>query len=156
MSIQDEIIEEKSEFKDELEKVVGKGEIDNFTKFAFKGRMGEMAVAFILGAYFQKAVEAISSCLIMPIIQFALISTTGNWRTLVWTPVIGLTFEIGKFIGVFFDFFLTALILYILYQKILTKIFVVQNAALKVCPYCMSKIDQRATSCNFCTSYLEN
>lgn len=146
----------KNEKKDiqEIEEISEK-EINNFTKFAFKGKMGEMAIAFILGAYFQKAVEGISNYLLMPIIHYAIMTTGGDWRTFVWTPIIGLTFELGKFSGVFFDFFLSSIILYIIYQKILIGVFQNQVAITKTCTNCFAQIDQRALRCNFCTSWIE-
>lgn len=134
---------------------IGTSEINSYTKFAFKGKMGEMSIAFILGAYFQKAVEGISNYLLMPIIHYAIMTTGGDWRTFVWTPFIGLTFELGKFSGVFFDFFLSSVILYIVYQKILIGVFKDQISTTKACPKCFSQIDQRALRCNFCTSWIE-
>jgi large conductance mechanosensitive channel len=98
-------------------------EAENFKKFAFQGNIIQLAVAFILGAAFQKVVTAVSETLIMPIINFALnwlCSTTGtHWRTLTWTPIHGMTFETGAFIGSFVDFLIIAVILYILWIKIL-------------------------------------
>lgn len=153
------MIKSKEKLKEEIEEIIGKGEINNFKKFAFKGKMIEMSIAFILGAYFQKAVEGISNHLIMPIINFALMTTGSDWRTIVWSPITGMTFEIGQFMGIFFDFFLTAIILYIIFHKVIPRIFQNQITNLeqnsKDCPKCLCKIDQRASRCNFCTSWIE-
>jgi large conductance mechanosensitive channel len=110
--------------KDDIEKIKEKAkeeakeEFENFSKFAFKGSMIQMSVAFILGAAFKNVVTSISENLIMPIINFLLNKTGTDWRSLSWTPIDGMIFEFGKFMGSFIDFLIIAIILYIIWKKI--------------------------------------
>jgi len=115
--------------KDDLDKIKEKAkeeaqeELSKFKRFAFQGSMIQMAVAFILGAAFKNVVTSISENLIMPVINYVinwLLCTTGSeWRKVSWTPVEDMTFEVGKFIGSFIDFLIIAIILYIVWKKIL-------------------------------------
>ena len=79
--------------KDDIEKIKEKAreearqEFEDFSKFAFRGSMIQMSVAFILGAAFKNVVTSISENLIMPIINFLLNKTGTEWRALSWTPI---------------------------------------------------------------------
>lgn len=112
----------REEFQKELEGLVGKKELAEFRKFAFKDRMMEMAIAFMLGASFKAVVSSIVNNLLMPLIDYASDFTGNSWREMKWEPVEGLVFEIGTFSGAFLDFLLMAIILYILYVKIIKKV----------------------------------
>jgi large conductance mechanosensitive channel len=142
-------------------------EINNFKKFAFKGRMIELAVAFMVGGAFQKAVEALSSNLLMPFINFFIAKTGTDWRNLTWTPIDGMTLAAGKCMGSFVDFFLISLILYVIYVKIIQGVFegIDDDAPTpapvpapvpptKQCVYCKINIAIDATRCPSCTSYV--
>ena len=131
-----------------------KQEFKQFEKFAFKQRMIELAVAFILGSAFQNAVTAISNYLIMPLIKFVLNKTGENWRCFTYTPLEGMTFEVGKFLGAFIDFLLIAIVLYIIYQKIILRL-VPKEADMASCQYCLSVINKNCLRCPQCTSYLK-
>ena len=112
----------RDELKGEIEGMVGRRELAEFQKFAFKGRMMEMAIAFMLGASFTAVVHSIVGNILMPFINYLVNFTGTEWRDATWTPVSGLVFEIGKFGGAFLDFMLMAIILYILYVKIIKKV----------------------------------
>lgn len=92
--------------------------IEAYKKFAFKGDMLKMAVAFVLGGSFNKVVGSISANLIMPLIDFMILKTGANWREFKWQPFDGLEFEIGKFIGVSIDFVLISIVLFLLWRFI--------------------------------------
>ena len=98
-----------------------KEELEKFKKFAFQGNMIQMAVAFILSTAFGKVVTALSSNLIMPVVNFTLnlFSPSTQWRTITWTPFHGMTFELGQFLGSFIDFVIIATVLYVIWKKIL-------------------------------------
>lgn len=102
-----------------LEKRELKEEIQSFHKFAFQKSMIQLSIALILGAAFNKVVEAISNHLVMPIINAVLSHTGTSWREAVWQPVKGIAIEHGAFLGAFVDFLLTALVLYIVFKKII-------------------------------------
>lgn len=90
--------------------------VNEYRKFAFKDDMLKLAIAFILGGAFSKTVTAISECLIMPLLNFALKFTGENWRTATWEPVQGLVFEIGKFAAATIDFLLISIVLFYMWK----------------------------------------
>lgn len=103
--------------KEDLQIIVN-NEVREYKKFAFRSNMIQMAVAFMLGAAFQKLVTSLSDNVIMPIINYGIGITGVPWRELVIKPTTGLSIEMGKFIGSFVDFFILSLILYLVYVKI--------------------------------------
>lgn len=92
-----------------------KDEFKAYKKFAFKGDMLKMAIAFILGGAFNKVVSSLSENILMPFLNFFVNKTPGgNWREAVWTPIEGMVFEAGKFAAVTIDFILMTLVLFVL------------------------------------------
>ncbi len=149
----------EQEIEKELGQIIPEKEIKNFKAFAFKGHMIELAVAFMVGAAFQKAVESLSSNLLMPFINFFIAKTGTDWRNLTWTPIEGMTIAVGKCMGSLLDFFLIAVILYILYVKIIKNVFEDDQSETietpsKKCAYCFNKIAVEAIRCPNCTSYV--
>jgi len=135
---------------------IGEKEIIKYKEFALKQDMTSMSIAFILGASFNKVVNGISDFILMPVINFIISKTGDSWRQLYFEPLIGLKFEIGKFLGVLVDFFLASIILYIIYSKIISSIFNYKDKVLlKQCPLCKSDINQLAIKCPRCTGDLE-
>ena len=113
----------KDEFDNEINELIGKDEYDEFKRFAFKDKMIDMSIAFILGASFKSVVNSIANNIFMPFINYITQQAGNDWRELKYEPLQGLNFEIGLFIGSFVDFLLTAIILYIIYKKLLKKWF---------------------------------
>lgn len=94
-----------------------KNEFEAYKKFAFKGDMLKMAIAFILGGAFNKVVSSISENIFMPFLNFVISKTPGeNWREAVWSPFEGMSFEIGKFAATTVDFILITIVLFILFR----------------------------------------
>jgi large conductance mechanosensitive channel protein len=89
--------------------------VEDYKKFAFKGDMIKLAIAFILGGAFNKVVTSISENLLMPIIDFLILNTKDDWRNYIWNPVKGLEIELGQAFGAFIDFFLISIILFFLW-----------------------------------------
>jgi large conductance mechanosensitive channel len=139
-------------------------EISQFQKFAFKGRMIEVAVAFIVGAAFQKSVSSLSDHILMPFLNFFIAQTGTNWRKLEWVPFEGMAIEVGQFMGNFIDFLMIAVILYVVYMKIMLPILDAANEieiqALKTnekyCSFCFGKLNIEATRCKYCTSWIKD
>ena len=127
--------------------------IKEFKEFAFKGNVLDLAVAVILGAAFGKVVNAVVEIFLNPIIA-ALPSVEEGGSA--WTaPLI-------SFAAVVVEFILTALVLFAIVKaankaKSLTK---KEEApaepTTKVCPFCQSEIDIKATRCPHCTSELKD
>lgn len=135
---------------------IGEKELKKYKEFAFKDDMIKLAIGFILGNSFNSVVGGISDYLIMPIIKFVLSETGDEWRKWKFVPIHGLEFEFGRLAGVFVDFLLVSIILYIIYVKIISKIVNKNNPEfVKDCSYCFSKVDSRATKCKYCTSKLK-
>lgn len=97
-------------------------EIQSFKNFAFKKNMIQLSIAMILGASFNDVVGSISNNLIMPLVNAVLAHTGSDWRNAVWQPTTNIAIEYGKFIGSFIDFLLTALVLYIVFKKVIMPI----------------------------------
>lgn len=97
-------------------------EIEEYKKFAFDKNMVQVAIGLILANAFQKTVTGISDYLIMPIVNYFVNSTDGNWRDMVFSPFNGMNIEVGRLVGMFCDFFIITLILYIIYSRILKRI----------------------------------
>lgn len=153
----------KEELKQGIEGLIGKKEFDEFKKFAFKGHMIQMAIAFMLGAAFKKVTSSISEHLVMPAINYLITKTATDWREYTYAPIEGMTFEIGLFIGTFIDFFLLAIILYILYRKVLAPILSEKKVEeekikcidTKECPQCYEEIFYKCKRCPICTSWID-
>jgi large conductance mechanosensitive channel len=151
----------RNELKHEIEGLVGKEEYDRFKKFAFKGDMMKMAIAFILGAAFNKVVKGLTDFIIMPLLNFAISHADSDWRTYKLEPVDGLALELGQAAGAFVDFLLIAILLYILYAKFLNPLFAeeekkaleIKCKETKPCLYCQMDIHWQAERCPECTSW---
>lgn len=150
--------------KNELEKgisnIVGGDSFEAWKKFAFKGHIMQMAIAFMLGAAFQKVVSATSKYMIMPLLNYILSYTGTDWRDHVFEITEGLKLETGKFAGDCLDFFLISILLFIIYRKV-TAIFKEEPKEEEIvcietthCPYCFVDVHYLAKRCNYCTSWL--
>jgi large-conductance mechanosensitive channel len=93
-------------------------EFSEYREFAFGKNLFAMALALILANAAQGVVNKISDCVLMPIINYSISATGGNWRNLVFSPVDGMNLEIGKLCGAFLEFVITTLILYVLYRNV--------------------------------------
>lgn len=107
----------------EIENKILKNELEEFKKFAFKGDMVKISIGIILGNSFNSVVQSISNNIIMPIVNFLISKTGNNWRNLNLEIVSGLKIELGKFLGSTVDFLLISICLYIIYIKVLGKLF---------------------------------
>jgi large-conductance mechanosensitive channel len=58
----------------------------------------------------------------MPVINWMISATGGNWRNLLFVPVPGLEIEIGNFASGFIEFTITTAFLYIIYVTIVKRI----------------------------------
>jgi len=152
----------KDEISDEIGGIVGKKRLEEFKKFAFKGQMVQMAVAFMLGAAFNSVVKSISENLVMPVVNYMLSHTGTNWREYTWNPTEGLEIELGIFAGAFVDFLLIATIFFIIWQCFLKKVIEGEKKP-KIkcidtikCPDCLSIINWQCKRCPNCTSWLND
>jgi hypothetical protein len=59
--------------------------------------------------------------LVMPIINYLISATNGNWRNLVFSPAQGLELEIGNLVNAFLEFTIVTTMLYLIFQKIIKR-----------------------------------
>ena len=128
--------------------------LKEFKEFAMKGNVLDLAIAVVLGAAFGKVVTAVVEIFLNPIIASLPTVEAGGSA---WTaPLI-------QFAAVVVEFLLTALVLFAIVKaankaKNLKKKEEEAPAkpTTKVCPFCQSEIDIKATRCPHCTSELKD
>ena len=129
------------------------GFIKEFKEFAFKGNVLDLAVAVILGGAFGKVVTAVVEIFLNPILE-----------SLPKTPEGGTGFvgSLISFAAVVVEFLLTALILFAIIKaankakNLKKKDEAPAEPTTKVCPFCQSEIDIKATRCPHCTSEIKD
>ena len=127
--------------------------LDEFKAFAFKGNVVDLAVAVILGGAFGKVVTAVVEIFLNPILE-----------SLPKTPEGGTGFvgSLISFAAVVVEFLITALILFAIIKAmnkakdLKKKEEAAAEPTTKVCPFCQSEIDIKATRCPHCTSELKD
>jgi large conductance mechanosensitive channel protein len=97
-------------------------EFEEYKKFAFNRNMMGVAIGLILATAFQKTVSGISDYLIMPIVNYLISDTDGDWRLWSLEPVKGMKIEIGRLCGTFIDFIILTLVLYFIWSRIMKQI----------------------------------
>lgn len=140
--------------------------IEDFKKFAFKGNVVDLAVGVVIGGAFGKIVSALVADLVMPIV--ALVLPSGDWRTAglvlkrAEKPADNVVLKYGDFIGSVLDFFVVALVLFLIVSRIIKaaegRLHKADEPAapiVKECPACCETIPAKATRCKFCTSELK-
>jgi large conductance mechanosensitive channel len=141
--------------------------LEDFKKFAFKGNVVDLAVGVVIGGAFGKIVSAMVADLVMPVV--ALVLPSGDWRKsgLVLKhaadPKDNVVLNYGDFIGSVLDFFVVALVLFIVVSRIIQaaeKRFGHHDPgapppAVKECPACCETVPAKATRCKYCTSELK-
>jgi large conductance mechanosensitive channel len=134
---------------------------EDFKKFAFKGNVIDLAVGVVIGAAFGKIITATVSDLVMPMV--ALLMPAGDWRDNGVVLRAGATakdsviLKYGDFLGAILDFFIIALVLFLLVSKLVKAAegrLGKQSPVVKECPMCMESIPYAAKRCKFCTSDL--
>ena len=137
--------------------------VSEFKKFAMRGNVIDMAVGIIIGAAFGKIVDSLVKDVLMPPIGLLLGKVDFSDLKIVLTegenPV---SINYGLFINALISFIIVAFAVFILIKainKLQEKMIKEETAeevaaepTTKVCPYCLSEIDVKASRCKFCTS----
>ena len=126
--------------------------LKEFKEFAVKGNVVDMAVGVVIGAAFGKVVTALIEIFINPILEALPKLENGG------TGFVG---SLISFAAVVVEFILTALVLFAIIKafnkakSIGKKEEAPAAPTTKVCPFCQSEIDIKATRCPHCTSELK-
>lgn len=154
--------------------------LKEFKEFATKGNIMDMAIGVIIGGAFQKIVTSLVNDIIMPAI--AIFTGKVDFSELVLT-IGSSSIKYGSFITTIVDFLIIAFSIFIAirtFNKLnnktkenLEKITKnskrskknkkeevmeeekIEEPTTKVCPFCFSEINYKATKCPHCTSDLE-
>lgn len=149
--------------------------LKEFKEFALKGNIMDMAIGVIIGGAFQKIVTSLVNDIIMPAIS--IFTGKVDFSDLVFT-VGNSSIKYGSFITTIVDFLIIAFSIFIAIRTInklndrakqdldkmskKSKLFKgkkkkeepIPEPTTKVCPYCLSEINIKATRCPHCTSEL--
>ncbi len=151
--------------------------LKEFKEFALRGNVMDLAVGVIIGGAFQKIVTSVINDLIMPWIGLLLGGVNFNDRFLILRLPEGVdraqvtstavaaelgvtTFNYGSFLTAVLDFLIMAFVIFLLVKGInkLTSLHKKEEApkapTTRVCPYCRSTVDIKASRCPHCTSEL--
>ena len=125
--------------------------LQEFKEFALRGNVMDLAVGVIIGAAFQAIINSLVNDVISP-----LIGLFAN------TDLTYLSVEIryGAFLTAVINFIIMAVIIFLMVKGMnalagLGKKKEPEKPAVKMCPYCRSKVAAEATRCPYCTSMLE-
>lgn len=155
---------------------MGKGFVNEFKTFVLRGNVLDLAVGVIIGAAFQGIVNSLVNDIIMPIISIVtggidfsewFISLNGTkYATLADAQAAkAATLNYGVFLTAILNFLIMAFVIFMLVKFLnrltgLTKRSKEEEEAeekptTKVCSFCCSEIDIKATRCPHCTSELK-
>lgn len=148
--------------------------LKEFKEFATKGNIFDMAIGVIIGGSFQKIVTSLVNDIIMPTV--AIFTGKVDFNDLV-INIGNSSIKYGSFITTIVDFLIIAFSIFIAIrtfnklnnkakeniEKISKKKGKNKNVeeepkeepTTKICPYCLSEINIKATKCAHCTSSLE-
>ena len=87
-----------------------------FWQFLQKQNILSLAIAVVIGSAAKELVTSIVNNLIMPVI--GIFTPSGSWRQITIT-ILNSDFGIGSFLGSCLDFFIIALVVFIIAQKVL-------------------------------------
>ncbi len=127
-----------------------------FKEFIMRGNVMDLAVGVIIGGAFSAIVTSLTDDIISPILG---IFGGMDFSNLV-AKVNGAEIKYGAFITAIINFLIMAFIIFLMVKGInkvmsLGKKKVEEEPTTKVCPYCCSEIDIKATKCPHCTSDVE-
>ena len=130
--------------------------VKEFKEFVMRGNVMDLAVGVIIGGAFGAIVTSLTDDIISPVLgifggmDFSDLSVEVNGANIMY----------GKFITAIINFLIMALIIFLLVKGI-NKLMSIgkkkeeePDPTTKVCPFCCTEIDIKATRCPHCTSEL--
>ncbi len=133
-----------------------------FKEFIMRGNVMDLAVGVIIGGAFGAIVNSLCADVITPLIQLIIGKVIGVDSIDEMTKVLNVgPIAFGNFISAVINFLIMAIIIFIM-VKAINKLMNIrkkeeeeeEEATTKVCPFCCSEIDIKATRCPHCTSEL--
>ena len=133
-----------------------------FKEFIMRGNVMDLAVGVIIGGAFGAIVNSLCADVITPLIQLIIGKVIGVDSIDEMTKGLNVgPIAFGNFISAVINFLIMAIIIFIM-VKAINKLMNMrkkeeeeeEEATTKVCPFCCSEIDIKATRCPHCTSEL--
>ena len=130
--------------------------LQEFKEFALRGNVMDLAVGVIIGAAFQAIINSLVNDVISP-----LIGLFANTDLTYLSVMVGdVEIRYGAFLTAVINFIIMAVIIFLMVKGMnalagLGKKKEPEKPAVKMCPYCRSKVAAEATRCPYCTSMLE-
>ncbi len=153
--------------------------LKEFKEFAMRGNIMDLAVGVVIGGAFQKIVTSLVEDIIMPAIS--MLTGKVDFSEMVWNPIGSVSIRYGNFITAILNFLIIAFSIFLVIKyinKLNKKLEEVKfgeiaskldkkgklkkkeehkpEPTVKICPYCYSEINIKATRCPHCTTELEN
>jgi large conductance mechanosensitive channel len=131
--------------------------LKEFKDFLMRGNLLQLAVAVVVGTAFTAVVNALVKDLVTPLI--AAIGGNPNFAGLTFT-INHSQFNYGSFINAVISFVLVAVVIFFLVIKPVNHMLdrlgrtPAQEAPVRECPECLTKVPVAATRCAACTSTL--
>lgn len=131
-----------------------------FKEFINRGSVVDMAVGIMIGGAFKAIVDALVANLISPLIG---VLFEQDFSTLSF-EINGVPFMYGAFLMAILNFFIIALVLFMIIKMLNTLHSIGKKKAeevaaeptTKICPFCKSEIAIDAVRCAHCTSKLDD
>ncbi len=133
--------------------------VSEFKEFISRGNVMDMAVGVIVGGAFGSIVTSLVDDVIGPVIGMIM---GGIDFTSLSISVGSANLMVGNFIQAIINFLIVALVIFSMVKAINTaskKLKKPEEAAApatKICPFCMSEVNVKATKCAFCASELKD
>ena len=138
-----------------------------FKEFATRGNIIDMAVGVVIGGAFQKIINSLVEDVIMPCVS--ILTGKVDFSDMILT-IGDASIRYGNFITAIVNFLIIAFSIFLAVKYInklnkkmedlkhgqIDKIEeTIPEPTVKICPYCYSEINYKATKCSHCTSELE-
>lgn len=132
---------------------------NEFKKFILRGNVVDLAVGIVVGAAFTSVVNAFVRDIVNPLVP----STTGQSDLAKRAFTLGShKFLYGDLITNIVSFLIVAAVVFFLVVQPINKLSALavkdkksDDDGTKKCPYCLGKVPENATKCQFCTSDLK-
>ncbi len=142
------------------------GMLKEFKEFAAKGNVIDLAVGVIIGAAFGKIVTSLVNDVIMPPIGkltgganfselFYDLSGTGYPSLAAAKEAGAATLNYGIFIQAIIDFLIVAFVIFMFVKQMNKLKKPAPPPDTRDCPFCLTKIPQKASRCSACTAEVE-